>query len=443
MDESSDWRVETLRVQSFRHLPDLEITFGPEVTLLVGTNGSGKSTILDALAIMLSTIVAEFGGEGRAFTQSDARQIVSDLPSIRRLATAEAQYPVVGTLEAVVAGVPSRWERRLGSAKGRTTRGDLGVINHVRKIRTRATGQRDIGTVESILPVLAHYGVERLTGTRRGHGEIPSSRTGAYLSALDPRSDLTRLASFLESLDGQILAAQAYGDETPNAAIQQFRAIDSACSSILEPVKWRNLRWNRGINALTLSHPDQGTLPLTSLASGAKIAAGLAIDLASRMARANPHLGAGELLRATPGIVLVDEVDLHLHPTWQQEIVPALRQTFPRVQFVLSTHSPQVIATVESKNIRILRENSVDVPRYANGLRPEAVLAEVQDTDPTPQVPARKKLKQYLEAVYHDKGKTPEALALRDVIDTTMGGATRNPELVEADAYLMFSSLED
>jgi predicted ATP-binding protein involved in virulence len=443
MHASDDWRVDSLCIRNFRNLTDLEINFDSSVTLLVGVNGSGKTTVLDALAVMLSTVVSELGGESRSFAHSDVRQVISDLSSSKRTATSEAQYPLTGQLSALVAGRPIQWGRELRSPRGRTTPGDSNIVNYTRAILSEATGSQDARQVEPILPVLGYYGVERLAGLRKDQGKIPSSRTGAYVSALDPRSDLNRLSSFLEALDGQVLAAKAYGDETPNAAIEQLRAIDAACTSILEPVGWGNLRWNRGINSLTLSHPDQGTLPLTSLASGARITAGLAIDLASRMARANPHLGAQELLDVTPGIVLIDEIDLHLHPTWQQQIVPALRRTFPRVQFILSTHSPQVIATVETENIRILRGSSVQIPAFALGLRPEAILSEVQGTNPTPEVPVRKKLGEYLQVVYAGEGKGPEASRLRMEIDRVMGGASRNRELVEADAYLAFSELED
>jgi predicted ATP-binding protein involved in virulence len=440
---TDDWRVKWLRLQNFRQLTDFEIDLSGDVTLLVGTNGSGKSSVLDALAIMLSSLVVVLGGESRPFNQADARRVVRDLGSTRRIATEEPQYPVAGQIDALVAGKQVQWSRRLGSAKGRTSPGEQAIQHHMREVLVRATSDGAEGTVDQTLPILAHYGVERLVGTRAAHGAIPSSRTGAYVSALDPRSDLTRLASFLESLDGQILAARAYEDDVPTAAIEQFRAIGTACASILEPVGWTDLRWNRGIQALTLSHPEQGTLPLTSLASGTKIAAGLAIDLASRMARANPHLGAHELLTRTPGIVLIDEVDLHLHPTWQQQIVIALRRTFPRVQFVLSTHSPQVIATVESENIRILRGDSVSIPRYANGLLPEAVLSQVQDTDPEPTVPARKALERYLKAVYNGQGRQDDVVQLRRQIEETLGGVSLNPELIEADSYIAYTALID
>ena len=94
-------------------------------------------------------------------------------------------------------------------------------------------------------------------------------------------------------------------------------------------------------------HDDHGELPLRF--QRLKIATGLTIDVASRMARANPALGGDDLLKSVPGIVLIDEIDLHLHPTWQQQIVPSMRRAFPHVQFITTTHSPQVLSTVPAK----------------------------------------------------------------------------------------------
>lgn len=290
--------------------------------------------------------------------------------------------------------------------------------------------------MDVILPVIADYGVERLIGERRDQGRISSSRRDAYASALDPRSDLKRLFSFLERLDEQIVRAQAFEDDVPRLAKLQFSAVEQACDSVLAPVGWGRPRWDSTIEGVTLTHPDHGTLPLTSMATGTKIAAGLAIDLASRMARANPGLGAEELLTRTPGIVLIDEVDLHLHPSWQQRIVPSLRRTFPNVQFILTTHSPQVLSTVPAKSVRILDESGVSTPKFSEGLRPNVILEKLQGTDPVPQVPVRQELQKYVEMVSQGQGSSPEAVALRADLDQRLGGASLNPELLQADIAL-------
>jgi predicted ATP-binding protein involved in virulence len=76
-------------------------------------------------------------------------------------------------------------------------------------------------------------------------------------------------------------------------------------------------------------------------------------DLAHRCVRLNPHFGAEAAVRS-PGLVLIDEVDMHLHPAWQQSVLAALRRAFKNMQFIVTTHSPQVISTVPARCIRIL-----------------------------------------------------------------------------------------
>ena len=411
MRQNNDWFISSLSLRNFRGSTDFSIDFGHEVTLLIGENGTGKTGVLDAASILLSTVVKELGGEPRGFLTSDARVTTDDPDSRERTATEEVHYPVEGRLHAVIDGHEFTWERSLAGPKHRTTWGDRHVREYCRELARAATGDDKEMGAEIGLPVIAHYGVERLLDVRRAQGEITASRTDAYLSALDPRSDVKRLSRFVRSLDLQILSAKAHGDEVPGAAERQFEAIDRACASILEPVGWSRLRWNHQLEYLTLSHPVHGTHPLDRMSAGTKIAAGLAIDLASRMARANPAVGADELLETTPGIALVDEVDLHLHPTWQQKIVPALRATFPRVQFILTTHSPQVISTVEGRNIRILTDDAVSTPRHAEGLRANVILDEIQGVNPAPDVPLRALLKEYLDLGLRGRGRISSCAA--------------------------------
>ena len=95
-----------------------------------------------------------------------------------------------------------------------------------------------------------------------------------------------------------------------------------------------------------VEHPEYGRLPLSSLSDGVRNMIALIADIAHRCARLNPHLSE-EAARQTPGVLLIDEVDMHLHPRWQQLVVDLLRKAFPSLQIILSTHSPHVLSTVE------------------------------------------------------------------------------------------------
>lgn len=441
MSHNGDWHVDRLEVKNFRRYESLSMDLGRQVTLLIGENGSGKTAVLDAMAVMLGLLVKELGGTPHGFAAKDARIVPRDLGSRARTATLEPTFPVSGRVDAVVAGARFSWEKTLGSATGRTTWGGREVREFVANLAAAAVAPAEEERGSSHLPVIAYYGVERLLTVRRAQTPIGTSRLAAFDAALDPRSDLKRLSKFVRSLHEQVLAAEVYADDDPASARRQFEAIEQACSRVLEPVGWSRLRWNPMIDALTLSHEQHGTLPLEQLATGTKIAAGLTIDLASRMARANPDLGARNLLESTPGIVLIDEVDLHLHPIWQQRIVPSLRKTFPRVQFILTTHSPQVISTVEPENIRILSDAEVTIPKHSAGLRSNVVLQDLQGVDPAPDVPVREQLNEYLELVDSGEGRSLYAQELRAALDQQIGGAAKNEELVRADAFLTFSGL--
>lgn len=442
---ADDWHIARLTLENFRNYENLTIELGRSITLLIGENGAGKTSILDALAALLWTPLRQLSGDGRGarhIRPTDARRTPSDLDSRYRTSTVEQHYPVLVKAEGELGGQDFSWERELGSADGRTTWGGKEVRDFCGSIMDRAVSADD-ATDDVTLPVLAYYGVERLVREVPQQGAIQLSRRGAYDLTLDPRSDLKRLFVFLESLDEQIVRAHAYNDPEPTAARQQFEAVEAACDRVLEPVGWHRMRWNSEIREVTFHHDEHGTLPLTMLATGTKIAAGLTIDLASRMARANPHLGAGDLLEETPGIVLIDEVDLHLHPTWQQRIVPALRRTFPRVQFVLTTHSPQVISTVEAESIRILDNSDVSTPEFSEGLRSNVILDRLQRTDPRPDVPMRANLDEYLDLVNAGEGRSKRALKLRGELDRVLGGAELNRELVDADTIIAVESWED
>jgi predicted ATP-binding protein involved in virulence len=106
----------------------------------------------------------------------------------------------------------------------------------------------------------------------------------------------------------------------------------------------------------------------------------LVLDLTRRLAQANPSVAdpAGE----TGAVVLIDEIDLHLHPKWQRQIVNNLRSAFPRCQFIATTHSPQVIGEVEHERIQIMADGQVYSPLHSYGVDSSRVLEEVMDADP-------------------------------------------------------------
>lgn len=144
----------------------------------------------------------------------------------------------------------------------------------------------------------------------------------------------------------------------------------------------------------------------------------LVMDLARRMAQANPLVDDPLQSEA---IVLIDEIDLHLHPEWQQTVLPDLLRTFPQAQFIVTTHSPQVLTTVKKEHIHILEwtpENGVNVYEpLTNCLEAESsrTLEEIMNVPSRPErsVDAVQRLYEYLDLVNQGDFDSKRALELR------------------------------
>lgn len=152
----------------------------------------------------------------------------------------------------------------------------------------------------------------------------------------------------------------------------------------------------------------------------------LVADLALRCARLNSYLGA-DAVRQTPGIVLIDEVDLHLHPAWQQHVLSTLQQAFPCIQFIVSTHSPQVLSMVRRENIRIIDLDAdgraiAEIPLARTYGEPSGdVLHSVMMVDPQPPVAEKKDLQRLTELVDQGHFQDEEAQTLMAALQQTLG----------------------
>ena len=161
----------------------------------------------------------------------------------------------------------------------------------------------------------------------------------------------------------------------------------------------------------------------------------LTADIAYRCVQLNPHLTSP--IEETDGIVLIDEIDLHLHPKWQQTVLVDLCNTFKNIQFIVTTHSPQVISTVPGHQIRILDGNQVysAAAEGTQGAESSRILKRIFGVDPRPKNdPNTKKLNEYLDLVYADKWNDGEAQKKRKELDDIYQG--NEPELTKADLYI-------
>lgn len=138
-------------------------------------------------------------------------------------------------------------------------------------------------------------------------------------------------------------------ESMPSASHQRHLAlVNHAIETLVPDVK--NLEIDRSSGKARLLVENFGNkVNITQLSQGQKMLVALAGDLARRLTTLNPE--SDEPLKCH-GVVIIDEVELHLHPRWQQEILIGLQRTFPNLQFIVTTHSPQVLSTVDNECIR-------------------------------------------------------------------------------------------
>ena len=434
-------RINKLYLQNFRCYDDLELDFDKNMTVIVGENGRGKTAILDALAISLEPYLRAFGCKGRNMGERDVRRIKdSGDESITRILRMKSKYPVTITVEGERDGETLTWSRELKSERGRTTSNNAKELADYGK--TLYEGINGADDEKIILPVFAYYGTSRMWNDSKLFNKskkIELPRSVGYEECIEPSSSYNTFGQWFKyamfSAAEFERAKKETGDEVENPYASVLLAVRQAVTSCLKSMGWTDINFSFAQQEFVLTHPDMGELTIDILSDGARSVISMAADLAYRMVRLNPDLGERAALD-TPGVVLIDEVDMHLHPSWQQTVLYDLQEAFPKVQFIVTTHSPQVLTSVNPQCIRILEWGrafeGVRTPEFSLGAESYQLLKEIQNVETRPQaLPIVKDLAKYLELVGEDKWDSKEALELRARLDEWAQG--REPALLRAD----------
>ncbi|MEO0686205.1 MAG: AAA family ATPase, partial [Cyanobacteria bacterium J06649_11] len=210
----------------------------------------------------------------------------------------------------------------------------------------------------------------------------------------------------------------------------QLEAVRQAIYSLITGLS--NLRIRRSPLRMTVKKQEQ-EINVHQLSDGEKCLLALVGDLARRLAIANPGLDDPLL---GEGIVLIDEIELHLHPRWQRDIIPALKRTFPNCQFIVSTHSPQVISHVHPEGVFILERDEqkgliIMGAEGSYGRDSNSILEDLMEVPERPQ-----KIKDSLQQLFRfiDDGDLEGAKELRQELAAEIGDD--EPEFVRADVLI-------
>lgn len=398
--------IQSLKLRDYRCFERIDIDFHPQLTVLVAANGAGKTSILDAVAVAFGPFIGAFDeAVGKHFEASDIRQY-----RVRESQTHEMEYAAKGVRLVASGFIPgsyeywipesplsTEWRRSLaGPSKSKTTIKDAkDLIDYGKRLQeaVRTPG------CDVLLPLVAYYGTGRLWQQKKltENKRIErTSRTVGYADCLDPASSYKAFVAWfrywnLNAKEARIIAQETGRTTTGTEFDGYIRSVATAVNTCLEPVGWKDIEYSISRDALVAHHDHHGELPVELLSDGIRNMIGMVADIAFRATKLNGHMGS-EASSKTPGIVLIDEVDMHLHPEWQQVVLQRLTKAFPLMQFIVTTHSPQVLSTVRRENIRVIdttaEGNTVAaMPIAATYGEPSGdVMHSVMQVDPQPPV---------------------------------------------------------
>ena len=431
-------RLTRLEISNFRCFDHLQIDFHPELTVLIAPNGSGKTTVLDAARVALSPYVKGFDlgktGKGASIQIADVRL------ELQSNGNMEPQLPsrIEGYGDWGENRVNQTWTQTRERIKPGTN--TLGDANTKALTKFASTLEKQVRGDEGevTLPLVSYLGTSRLwfegrfTSTAEDVALNTSdySRTSGYLNCLAYASSFKAFTAwygwvFRSYREEQI---QSIESSTPLSETgRRFAVIvkviqDAVDALIKEATGWHGLEYKASQNQqLVMRHDQFGSIPVEMLSDGVRNAIAMVADLAFRAYKLNPHLGVNAA-RLTPGIALIDEVDMFLHPSWQQTIAGSLIRAFPCVQFIVTTHSPQVLSTVRRDNIRILQATETGFEASKPDFSPLAhesgdALAKVMGTHREPELPLQDDIRRYEQLVRAGLEDSSDAQQLRDTLE--------------------------
>ena len=433
-------KVTRLSLENVRALEEAEFVFNPGFNLIIGINGAGKSTALDAIRFCGSHLLSAlqkmpfkpfgfgvedihgnapfaeaalhicFGDEADAFVrlrewrEQVAAEDAENLERLRR-EILETERP------------RDRLRNQLRELQETVSPAEPVFFYPSREdFRARANGKESS-------PLIIHYSTARSIMNEQSERKSAAGTSQlAYVNAL--QSNALSLRQFADWMRAQIELAS----ERP-ASQRLVEGISAALERFLPG--YSNLRPSGESGSKVEIDIKGTTLDVRLLSDGERNVLALILDISKRLAQANP--GLDDPLASAEAVILIDEIDLHLHPQWQRKVVGNLERTFPKCQFIATTHSPQVIGEVTHDKIQMIKDGLVYSPSRSFGIDSSRVLEEVMGT--SSRNPGVEREIGRIAKLIAD-GERSEAMAAIEALSGEIG--TDDPEITRARTLLDF-----
>ncbi|WP_448103507.1 AAA family ATPase [Pedobacter panaciterrae] len=349
-------RIKKLYIRNFRGFEEKEFSFDRNFIVAIGNNGLGKSTLLKAVQVSLGAFLQsmpllpatpiyrrQFKKDDRLVKFDAARKDFlpnKELPLIRT----EAEYKESGESKKLI------WSRihMLSNSTTHNRHHSQGIIDYATSLFDHHGDDQ-----ETLYPVLANFQINRTSAQVRkvdSSWKRMSKIAKGYYSALGESVDFTGVYEWLYSYDKCIQD----GVEFEGTREALYAAIKMAIPFIKE-IEY-NSKYEEFELLVDYGKEDQSKRMLASLHSdGMKAMLYMVTEIAYRCIMLNGKLGLNAVSHS-PGVVLIDEIDMHLHPIWQRQVVADLKGAFPGIQFIVTTHSPFIVQSLKAEELINLDE---------------------------------------------------------------------------------------
>lgn len=368
--------IEKILIKNFKAIDKIEIDFRPGVNLLIGDNGVGKTSILEAITVALGGFITGISGvTPRNIGADDVRICLRELGQAS--SAIEYQTPVEIACWMDIDEKKYDWMRKRKDEmpNSKTTMDKKGIAKYAQEIAN---------DLSQTLPLLCFQSEARVWQTKRSDfgtelkKKLNDRRCG-YIGCLDYSLDIKGIKEWC--LKMELTAFQR------NEKIAEYEAFKSIVATVMQKLselpEKPSVSYSQQVGDLV--YREHGVnMPISYMSAGYQSLLWMTMNLAYRMALLNPDMG--EEMALIPGVVLIDELDMHLHPKWQWNVIKALEETFPNIQFIVATHSPIIISSCRNENLILIRENQeIKYLPNAYGYSVEEVLELRQESTAKPK----------------------------------------------------------
>jgi predicted ATP-binding protein involved in virulence len=378
-------RIEKIEIGNFRGFKGTHtLVCQPRLNVFVGVNGAGKSSLLDLIGMFLNEVIFDILGlEHNPFKMKTLGRLDINNQDKRTYNSMTINFEVNDFLK------KKTLEMTLSSLYDSQNKPGVDFSSgHVELSKTAS----EIENQKINLPIFRDFHLKRRwkDGVVLALDEFAPPQYFAYngafdsIESFDSFSEWFRLQEDYENRE--IIQTKNMGFKNP--VLEPVRRAFDVFFNNFNAVRFTDLRVENDKKVVTHHHNDLCVNKngvkffLSQLSSGEQTTFLMIADIAQRLSMANPNLE--DALHGT-GIVLIDEIDIHLHPEWQREVIPALMLTFPNIQFFITTHSPQVLSNIDRKNIIVIEDFEFKQSAYTLGKDTNSILNHVFGVAERPQ----------------------------------------------------------